>query len=304
MVRLHSHQYPKWFTPQIRHQVKCVKSVCRKCTNHPTSHLIDKLSVLEQNLRADICSAKQQFELDLTLDLVESPSPNIYKYLRHLTKSPSIPSSMTSHDGSERASSDDSIALFFNNFFYSVFRPSDSGRMNLNDFPPHSSTDTNDRINFSEQDVYTELCKLNPSKAMGIDGISPKILKFCALGLYEPIHHVFKLSLCIHEIASDWKTHCIVPVFKAGDRSSVKNYRPISSCIVSKVLERIVFDCISVSILQSISTNQFGFFPLRSSVQQLLIYVSEIHLSLQSKAYLDSIYVDISKAFDSVPHES
>ena len=38
----------------------------------------------------------------------------------------------------------------------------------------------------------------------------------------------------------------ITPIFKDGDRMSVKNYRPISLlCNVSKVLERLIFDKVS-----------------------------------------------------------
>uniref|UniRef100_A0A1X7TFF9 Reverse transcriptase domain-containing protein n=1 Tax=Amphimedon queenslandica TaxID=400682 RepID=A0A1X7TFF9_AMPQE len=44
-------------------------------------------------------------------------------------------------------------------------------------------------------------------------------------------------------IPQEWKIHRITPMFKSGDRTLVKKYRPISLlCIVSKIVERIVFD--------------------------------------------------------------
>jgi hypothetical protein len=60
---------------------------------------------------------------------------------------------------------------------------------------------------------------------MGIDGIGHKILTRCALALYKPLHHLLLLSLSKHTLPSDCRVHLIIPVFKSGDKSSVRNYR-------------------------------------------------------------------------------
>ena len=60
--------------------------------------------------------------------------------------------------------------------------------------------------------------------------------------------------------------HRITPIFKAGDRMSVKNYRPISLlCNVSKVLERLIFDKVSPFVTRQITMSQFGFLHNHSS---------------------------------------
>ena len=46
--------------------------------------------------------------------------------------------------------------------------------------------------------------------------------------LYSPLYHLFLLCLSQHHFSSAWHEHLIVPVFKSGDRSLVKNNRPIS----------------------------------------------------------------------------
>jgi len=62
----------------------------------------------------------------------------------------------------------------------------------------------------------------------------------------EPCFKLFAtylLWVCATVKPKDWCTHCVVPIFKSGDKSSVCNYRPISVlCILSKVLERIVYN--------------------------------------------------------------
>ena len=95
----------------------------------------------------------------------------------------------------------------------------------------------------------------------------------------------------------------IIPVFKSGDKSSVRNYRPISVlCSVSKLLEKLIYDKIIHFVSASIYSSQFGFRPNHSTTQQLLIFLNSIQDSLNSNSQADVIYLDFKKAFDSVSH--
>ena len=118
------------------------------------------------------------------------------------------------------------------------------------------------------------------------DGIPPIVLSKCASVLYRAFHYLFSLVLKYSYLPRDWKIHKIIPVFKFGDPTQVKNYRPISLlCNISKVLERIIYN-------------------------KLINYVSWVHaksIMFLSNVFtvhhqLDTIYLDISKAFDSICH--
>ena len=91
-------------------------------------------------------------------------------------------------------------------------------------------------MQISHSDIHTALTHLDPSKAIGIDGFGPQILRSCADALCTPLHHLFTTSLQYFTIPSQWKIHRIIPIFKSGDKTVVSNYRPISLCTVSKVL--------------------------------------------------------------------
>ncbi len=147
------------------------------------------------------------------------------------------------------------------------------------------------------------LTSLNPTKAQGIDGIGPKILRSCASALYVVIHHLFTMSLWYYKIPFEWKVHCIVPIYKSGDKSSVTNYRPISLlCCISKVLERLMYDKIFPFVGRMISTAQFGFLKNHSCLQQLLTFLDNVINSLTCNEQIDTVYLDFRKAFDKVPH--
>lgn len=70
----------------------------------------------------------------------------------------------------------------------------------------------------------------------------------------------------------------ITPIHKSGDKSSVTNYRPISLlCCISKVLEKVVFAQIADFVQHHfVSPCQFGFLKNRSTLQQLVAFLSTI----------------------------
>ena len=53
--------------------------------------------------------------------------------------------------------------------------------------------------------------------------------------------HLFQQSIDTGEIPKEWSIANICPLFKKGDRSLARNYRPVSlTCIPCKLLEHIV----------------------------------------------------------------
>ena len=168
-------------------------------------------------------------------------------------------------------------------------------------FPPPTTAFY--QLDISESDVYEALSSLDPQKSSGPHGISPALLKYCAVPLTEPLHKLFVMSIRSGQLPDQWKLHLIVPVFKSGNKADVKNYCPISLlCTVSKVLEKIVYSKIIDFVYPQISTYQYGFLKGKSSVLKLLLSISHIVDSIDAKHSMDAIFLDVRKAFDSVCH--
>ena len=97
-----------------------------------------------------------------------------------------------------------------------------------------------------------------------------------------------------------WKLANVTPIFKKGDKQSIKNYRPILFFpICGKILEKIIFNslyaCLHTNNL--ITKNQLGSRPGDFTTNHLL---DEIHQAFDSiKSFeVRTIFLDISKAFD------
>ena len=68
-------------------------------------------------------------------------------------------------------------------------------------------------IDIQYAEVFEALASLDSNKAMGIDRISPKILKFCATSLYEPITFLCIQCLRSGYLPQEWRTHCSTPTY-------------------------------------------------------------------------------------------
>ena len=73
-------------------------------------------------------------------------------------------------------------------------------------------------------------------------------------------------------------------------------------CSISKVLERLIYNNIINHVSSSISDFQFGFLQHRSTIHQLLLFLSTIFNSFDQRSQTDCIYLDLQKAFDTVTH--
>ena len=102
------------------------------------------------------------------------------------------------------------------------------------------------------------------------------------------------------------KTSKVNPIFKKGDPSLVSNYRPISLIpIFSKIFERVIYN----RIYNYMTTNnlfykkQFGFQKNCSTEHAILELVEQITKSFDNNNYMLGVFIDLSKAFDTVNHE-
>ena len=99
------------------------------------------------------------------------------------------------------------------------------------------------------------------------------------------------------------KIACVVPLFKAGDRSLFTNYRPVSILrSFSKFLEKVVYSSLYNYLckLEILCNNHFR--KNHSTSLALIDLYKKIFLALNRNEHVVGVFVNLSKAFDTVNH--
>ncbi|VDP45989.1 unnamed protein product [Schistosoma curassoni] len=89
--------------------------------------------------------------------------------------------------------------------------------------------------------VLRLLQHLKRDKSSCSDDIHPRIMKAISDEIAEPLAILIDMSLRQSRRPRDWKDAIISPVYKAGSRDLVSNYKPVSlTSAVVKLMEKII----------------------------------------------------------------
>ena len=97
----------------------------------------------------------------------------------------------------------------------------------------------------------------------------------------------------------------ITVLFKSGDRTNVSNYRLISILpTLSKILERAVHLQLYQYLITNdlLSNKQFGFRKGFSTTTALISFADEVLLNTEQGKLCGAVFIDLTKAFDTVDH--
>ena len=77
-------------------------------------------------------------------------------------------------------------------------------------------------------DLGSSMKSLATRKAMGIDGITPSVIKRSAYVIAPSLFHLINISIQSGQFPDLLKIAKLKPLFKSGSKSDLSNYRPIS----------------------------------------------------------------------------
>ncbi|XP_071959489.1 uncharacterized protein [Antedon mediterranea] len=158
----------------------------------------------------------------------------------------------------------------------------------------------------NEHDIKKYIDNLDISKSPGNDGIGARYIKPFSQCLTIPIKHIVNISLTTGCFPDELKIARTVPIFKGGDENDITNYRPVSvlPCI-SKIYERVVYDQTTQYLdkLNIINKSQFGFRKNHSTSHALSQTIEKITSAIDEQMISIGVFLDLSKAFDTIDHE-
>ncbi|XP_076061613.1 uncharacterized protein LOC143037360 [Oratosquilla oratoria] len=160
-------------------------------------------------------------------------------------------------------------------------------------------------IRVTEQDIKKAIKELRSNSAAGPDGVPAILLLKCCEVLAVPIHMLWLASFDKGEIPALLKQAIISPIYKGGDRTLPKNYRPVAlTSHIVKVIEKCVRDKLFtyLEVNNLIKENQHGFRKGRSCLSNLLAHYDWLLRNLSEGRNVDVVFLDFAKAFDKVDH--
>ena len=144
---------------------------------------------------------------------------------------------------------------------------------------------------------------MKSSKKLSAGEIPIKILNeinFC----FPQLANCMNESLTNNKFPDTLKLSDITPVFKKLDPSDKANYRPVSILpLVSKVFEKIMYDQLYEYIEHFLNQLLCGFRKAHSTQHALFRLLQKWQKELDSGGFIGTILMDLSKAYDCLPHD-
>ena len=156
----------------------------------------------------------------------------------------------------------------------------------------------------SEAYVSKKLSSIASGKATGYDNIPAKILKIAEPVISPTVTKMINTSITSHQFPNSAKVAEVTPVFKKEDVMSKLNYRPVSILtILSKIFESTVNDQLRIFANTVLSPLLSAYRTNYNCQHALIKLIEEWKSALDAGGHVGAVLMDLSKAFDSLPHD-
>src|SRR5277367_6038800 len=294
-----------WMTRDIRNSLNRKTKLWRRFAKSRSPGDYAEFVRARDTVKSSILAAKQDFEYRLIRgDRDNKNMKNLFSYIKHTKGGSSCPKVLRL-DGQSVTSPNEIATMFaakFNEISGIAFDCHLCPPMLEYRFPCFNDLQREEL--WFKIEICSAIVNLKNSASTGFDGFSSICIKQCMNHLIHPLTIIFMGSLAEGYIPPDLKRAKIIPVLKKGSALEVNNYRPISLIpTFSKVFEYVI----NRWLLSEVSyifhdPYQHGFTRGLSTESNLLTFTHYVSSVLDLGGQVDTIYIDISKAFDSVPH--
>ena len=300
-VKSFSESHCPWMNSLILDLKRSKNKAYRKWRLSGSSADLEAYKLIKASLKTSLSSAYHQYIRNIQTSIKSKPD-TFWSYIRSVNKTDGFPNSMLFNN----IESDDplSIANMFASFFESVY-VLDKTPVDLKcfDYLIDSPSSLFGNFSFSGQEVLDYLSSCDLNHCPGPDGLPSSFFRRCAVPIHLLIRRIFNVSLASSCFPSAWKFSYIFPIFKAGLKNKVENYRGIcKQSALPKALDFLVSCKLQFYCKNIISIHQHGFMRGRSTASNLLTFTDYVVSALDNRTQVDAVYTDFSKAFDRVNH--
>ena len=213
-------------------------------------------------------------------------------------------------DGNKILTKDIDIANCFNNFFCNIGPElANSIKSPLNksysDYLKQNILSSFHFDTVTPEFTLKLIQKLKSKSSFGHDGLSSIMLKYISKIIINILTTIINQSLLTGIFPDSLKLAKIAPIYKKEERHIADNYRPISLLpVLSKIFEKVVFIQVYKYFVDNdlLYKGQYGFRKLHSTELAALEFTDKIITHLDQGKLPLAIFLDLSKAFDTIDH--
>lgn len=298
---------PEWADWRYFRMIKRIENIERKIVKltklcKPTS----KLKAIQLRVKIALSSHNEFLAKNYYTKLIRNnPACSWVVVNEIIGKSSKVKSKITLSIGNTLVKDDQTIAEKFADYFCETVSNNDSVAIS----PHFIGTSMKNSMYFdpvSQDEVFETIMTLDAKKAAGSDSIPAKILKVIANELTAPLTELINMIVMTSTYPEQMKYAHVIPLFKGGDKNLPENYRGISILtILNKIVEKIILKriCNFVQHMKVDDKTQYGYRALYGTNDAIFKLVHNVSKALDMNDMLLVIFVDLSKAFDSISHK-
>lgn len=155
------------------------------------------------------------------------------------------------------------------------------------------------------KEINKIICSFDNKYSTGYDEIPMPIVKQVKKYLVTPLVHLINSSFISGFFPDKLKISKVKPLFKKGEETIMSNYRPLSLLpVFSKIYEKAMYTRLITYFEQNnlMDKQQHGFVQGKSVTTAAVDFIESVVNSIESGKKVVGIFMDLSKAFDSVSH--
>ena len=158
----------------------------------------------------------------------------------------------------------------------------------------------------SEIEVMHIINNFITKNSSGWDGITNNLVKNIKAAIVKPMCILINKSFLESEFPESLKLANVAPLFKSGDTQLCTNYRPILLLpVLSKIIEKVMYRRVYEFLQETgqLYQSQYGFRRKHSCEHAIQELVGSVLKGRNNNEHTAAIFLDLSKAFDSLKHD-
>lgn len=297
-----------WWTEEVREEVKRKKREWRKYLANSTTEQYEIYKNQRKKAKEVVITSKERSWADFGEKMERDSVGNqklFYRVLRSFRKERQEGELYIKNKKQEILTNETEIMERWKEYFQELLGQqiqTEDERTTENQ--PENRGNETEVENIKIEELREVLEALKNGKAPGNDKITNEMMKNLGEESIEVLLMILNKVWTNEKIPQDWGTALITPIYKKGDRKQCDNYRGITLLnTIMKIYEQIINNRIRPILESQISKSQSGFMSGRSTQDHIFTIKQIIEKRDQQNKKLYLAFIDLEKAFDTVPRE-